>query len=53
MTGRSRRSGISATDLMAKLQNDPEYQRRVRAAESERQARAKVGTDAPFGDRFG
>lgn len=46
MTGRSKRSGISATDLMAELQNDPEYQHKVRAAESERQARAEVLREA-------
>ncbi|GAB3595613.1 hypothetical protein [Microbacterium tumbae] len=46
MTGRSKRSGISATDLMAELQNDPEYQRKVQAAEAERQARAQVLREA-------
>ncbi|WP_062524216.1 hypothetical protein [Demequina rhizosphaerae] len=46
MTGRSKRSGISAADLMAELQNDPEYQRKVQAAEVERQARAQVLREA-------
>ena len=46
MTGRSKRSGISATDLMAELQNDPEYQRKAQAAEAERQARAQVLREA-------
>ena len=42
MTGRSERSAISATDLMAELQNNPKYQRREQAQEAERQARAEV-----------
>lgn len=43
MTGRSKRSGaISASDLMAELEADPEYQRKAQAAEAERQARAEV-----------
>lgn len=29
MTRVGRRSGISATDLMAELENDPEYQRKI------------------------
>ena len=42
MTGRKKSSGpISATELMAQLQNDPEYQRKMQAAEAERQARAE------------
>lgn len=41
MTVPSKRSGISATDLMAELQNDPEYQRKVQAAEAERQERVR------------
>lgn len=39
MTGHGRRSGISAADLIAELQSDPEYQRKTQAAEAERQAR--------------
>jgi hypothetical protein len=46
MTVRGRRSGISATDLLAELRNDPEYQRKVQAAEAERQARARVLREA-------
>src|SRR5690242_13923443 len=42
MTGRGKRSGISATELMARLQNDPEYQRKVQAAEAERQVRVQA-----------
>lgn len=30
-----RRTGISAADLMAELQNDPEYQRKIAAVEAE------------------
>ena len=41
MTRRDKRSGISATELMAQLQNDPEYQRKVQAAEAERQVRVR------------
>ena len=42
MTGRKKSSGaISATELMAKLQNDPEYQRKMQAAEAERQVRVQ------------
>jgi hypothetical protein len=41
MTRAERRSGISATDLMAELQNDPEYQRKMAAAEAERQERVR------------
>lgn len=41
MTGRGKRSGISATDLIAELQNDPEYQRKVQAAEAQRQERVR------------
>lgn len=37
----TRRAGISATDLMSELQNDPEYQRKMAAAEAERQQRAR------------
>lgn len=38
MTGRGKRSGgISAAELMAQLQSDQEYQRKVQAAEAERQ----------------
>lgn len=40
MTRRGRRSGISATELMAQLQRDPEYQRKMEAGEEERQGRA-------------
>lgn len=46
MKGRSRHSSISATELIAELQNDPEYQRECRAAEAERQERAQVLTVA-------
>ncbi|MCM3657282.1 hypothetical protein M3147_08465 [Agromyces mediolanus] len=46
MTGRNERPGISATDLMAELRNDPEYQRKVQAAEAERQARARLLREA-------
>lgn len=42
MTGKRKRSSISATDLMAQLQNDPEYQRKIRDAEEARQARAQM-----------
>jgi hypothetical protein len=35
------RGGITATELMAKLQNDPEYQRETQAAEAERQVRVR------------
>lgn len=53
MTGHSKQSGISAADLMAELQGDPEYQRKVQAAEAERHARVQelrhaerpIGTD--------
>ena len=41
MTRRDRRSGISATELMAQLQNDPEYQRKAQAAEEERQVKVR------------
>lgn len=41
MTRPSKRSGISAADLMAELQNDPEYQSRMAAAEAERQERTR------------
>lgn len=42
MTGRERGSGaVSATELMARLQNDQGYQRKVQAAETERQTRAQ------------
>lgn len=41
MTGKRSRSAISATELMAQLENDPEYQRRFQAAEAERQMRAR------------
>lgn len=42
MTGRKRGSGaISATELMAQLQQDPEYQRKKQAADAERKARAQ------------
>lgn len=41
MTGRGRRSGISATELMAELQSDPEYQRKVQIVEAERQERVR------------
>ena len=40
MTGRKKSSGeITAAELMAKLQGDPEYQRRTQAVEAERQER--------------
>jgi len=42
MTGQDKRSGISATDLMARLQNDPEYRATVEGAEAERQERARL-----------
>lgn len=42
MTGRAKRSGTSATDLMAQLENDPGFQRKVQVAEAGRQARAEV-----------
>ncbi len=35
------KGSIGATDLMAELQNDPEYQRKMQAAEAERQIRAQ------------
>lgn len=42
MTGREKRSGaISATELIAQLENDPEYQRRVQAADAERQVQTE------------
>ena len=41
MTGRGKRSGISAPGLIAELQNDPEYQRKVQAAEAQRQERVR------------
>lgn len=41
MTGRGKRAGVSATELMVQLQNDPEHQRKVQAAEAERQARVQ------------
>lgn len=41
MTRRDRRSAISATELMAQLQNDPEYQRKMRTAEEERQVKVR------------
>lgn len=41
MTGRSKWSGISATDLTARLEKDPEHQRMVQAAEAERHERAR------------
>lgn len=41
MTGRTKRSGISATELTSRLENDPEYQRMVQAAEAERQQRER------------
>lgn len=47
MSDRGRRSGgISATELMAQLQNDADYQRRMLAAEAERQANAQKLRDA-------
>ena len=40
MTDRGKRSGgISATELMAQLKSDPDYQRKVQAAEAERQVK--------------
>lgn len=42
MTGRKEAGGpISATELMAELQNDPQYQQKVQAARAERQERAR------------
>jgi hypothetical protein len=41
MTEPDKRSGISASGLMAELQNDPEYQRKVHAAEAERKKCAR------------
>lgn len=42
MTGRKKSSGpIGAAELMAKLQSDPEYQRKIQAAEAEREARTQ------------
>jgi hypothetical protein len=43
MSGRKRPSGpISATELMAQLENDPDYQRQVKADEAERQVRVQA-----------
>jgi hypothetical protein len=43
MTGRKKASGpISATELMARLQNDPEYQRKMQEAEAERDVRVQA-----------
>jgi hypothetical protein len=41
MTRQNKRSGISATELMAELQGDPEHQRMVQAAEAEQQERER------------
>lgn len=46
MTGRGKRPGVSATDLIAELQKDPEYQRKFQAAEAERQKRAQLLREA-------
>lgn len=40
MTDRGKRGGITSTELMGQLENDPEYRARVEAAEAERQVRA-------------
>ncbi len=42
MTGRRKKGPISATELMAQLRDDPEYQRSVQSAESERQVKAEA-----------
>lgn len=42
MTGQRKRSAMTATDLTAELQDDPEYQRNMRVREAERQATAEV-----------
>lgn len=42
MSGKSRRrGGISATELMAQLEEDEDYQRRIRAAEAAREVRVR------------
>jgi hypothetical protein len=46
MTGRKKRSGISATELTARLESDPEHQRMVQAAEAERQERERLLAEA-------
>ena len=42
MTAPRKRTGMSATDLMAELQNDPEFQARKRARDAVFQARAEA-----------
>lgn len=42
MTERKKNGPITATELMAILDNDPEYQRRMAAAEAERQVRVRA-----------
>ena len=43
MTAKKRSStGMTAAELMAKLQNDPEYQRKAQAAEAQRQVRVQA-----------
>ncbi|MDZ7578227.1 MAG: hypothetical protein U0904_08655 [Candidatus Nanopelagicales bacterium] len=47
MTGRGKRSGgISATELMARLEKDAEYQRKKKAFDAELQQRVRVLTEA-------
>lgn len=46
MTRGEKRPGISATDLMAELQNDPDYQRKIAAAEAERHRRVRLLREA-------
>lgn len=41
MTRRGRRTEITATELMAQLENDPGYRRKMAAAEAERQVTAQ------------
>jgi len=48
MTGRGRHSdAISATELMTQLQNDPECQKKIRAAEEKRRERVSENSVGP------
>jgi len=46
MTRAGGRAGITATELMARLEADPDYQRKVATAEAERRERARLLSEA-------
>lgn len=46
MTRRSRRTGIKATELVAELQDDAGYRRKMAASEAERQVRTRAFREA-------